>query len=210
MKIDTQYIADTLNKLYSETKTFLNYSKDYELLFAIILSQQTTDIKVNQATSILFKKFSNLTDYNEENKDLIFNIIKPLGLAKGKTIHLIQTAEILLTKYNGKVPNNREDLLNMPGVGYKTSGVFLAEYYSHQYLPVDTHILRVSHRLNLVNNKFDATKTEIALEKLFKDYKLISLHRQLILFGRNVCHAINPECDSCPFNSFCKYKKQKN
>lgn len=210
MKIDTQYIVDTLNTLYPDTKTFLNYSKDYELLFAIILSQQTTDIKVNQATSILFKKCPSLTDYNQENQDLIFNIIKPLGLAKGKTLHLIQTAEILLTKYNGKVPNSREALLSMPGVGYKTSGVYLAEYHSYQYLPVDTHIFRVSHRLNLVNNKLDATKTEIALERLFKDYKLINLHRQFILFGRNICHAINPECSNCPFNSFCKYNKKTN
>lgn len=207
MKISDKYalVAQVLKTLYPDTHTFLHYSKDYEFLFAIILSAQATDDSVNQATSRLFKEFPSLNDYKVENKDRIYSIIKNVGLGKSKSEYLIKTADILLKEYQGRVPKNREELMKLYGVGYKTSGVLLAELYDFPYIPVDTHILRVSHRIGLVKDDLDATATEKALEKGFKNFHKIEIHRQLILFGRNICKALKPRCMDCPFKEICKY-----
>lgn len=206
-----EWIARTLQELYPSTKTFLNYTKDYELLFATILSAQATDKSVNLATSKLFALCPTLTHYHPGNRDLIFSCIKPVGLSERKTDYLIQTARILLEQYDGKVPLDRKELMNLPGVGYKTSGVVLAELYDYPYIPVDTHVFRVTHRLGIVKNNINPEKTEVVLEKEFKNYHSIHLHRQFILLGRNICKAKNELCESCPLSCVCNYylKKQK-
>lgn len=203
------FIADELQKKYPETETFLHFSNDWQLLFAIILSAQATDISVNQATEVLFSRLSELKDYNQENRQTIQDSIKKVGLGKSKTEYLIKTAKELIEKYDGKVPTDREKLMKLSGVGFKTSGVFLGEFYNIPFIPVDTHVYRVTHRLGLVKDDLTADETEIALEKLYKNKASIHLHRQLILFGRNVCFAKSPLCSQCPFASFCKYQYNK-
>lgn len=203
------FIADELQKKYPETETFLHFSNDWQLLFAIILSAQATDISVNQATEILFSRLPELKDYNEENRETIQECIKKVGLGKSKTEYLIKTAKELIEKYDGKVPTDREKLMKLSGVGFKTSGVFLGEFYNIPFIPVDTHVYRVTHRLGLVKDDLTADETEIALEKLYKNKASIHLHRQLIFFGRNVCFAKSPLCSQCPFASFCKYQNNK-
>lgn len=203
------FIAEELQKRYPETKTFLHFSTDWQLLFAIILSAQATDISVNQATEILFSRLPELKDYNDENRETIHECIKKVGLGKSKTEYLIETAKELLNKYDGKVPTDRKKLMKLSGVGFKTSGVFLGEFYNIPFIPVDTHVYRVTHRLGLVKDDLTADETEIALEKLYKSKASIHLHRQLILFGRNVCFAKSPLCSQCPFASFCKYQNNK-
>ena len=126
---DLERIATVLQVLFPKTSTFLHYKKDYELLFAIILSAQATDVSVNQATDVLFRKFPNLDDYRESSYDEIYQIIRPVGLCKTKATHIIKTAEILKDRYQGKVPRDRESLMKLPGVGAKTAAVFLGEYY---------------------------------------------------------------------------------
>jgi endonuclease III len=201
------YIASELDGLYPKTATFLEYTKDYELLFAVILSAQATDKSVNQVTRILFDRFPCLTSYVPENKDEILSIVSKVGLGKTKTEHILSTAKILLSRYDGKLPHDRETLQSLPGVGVKTSGVVLAELGIEDHLPVDTHVFRVSHRLGLSNDE-TPDETEITLERKFKGYSLITVHRQLILFGRNICKAKNMSCDICPFHeTICKYKK---
>lgn len=203
-------IASKLDELYPETKTFLNYETDWQLLFAIILSAQATDISVNQATEKLFKILPELRDYNETNKALILYSISNVGLGKSKASYLIDTAGRLVNQYNGVVPKDRDILMTFKGVGYKTASVFLAEYYDYPYIPVDTHVLRVTHRLGIVPSTYDATKTQIRLEKIFDVTSNIHLHRQLILFGRNICLARNEKCDACPFKSICSYHLKNN
>ncbi len=204
------YIQKVLESMYPHTETFLHFETDYQLLFAIILSAQATDKSVNEATERLFSLLPHLEDYKEENKEIILSSIKKVGLGKSKCEYILKTAEILLSQYDGKVPTDRKALMSLPGVGYKTSGVFLGEYYNIPVIPVDTHVYRVTHRLGLVKDNLTADETEVSLERLYKDNSTIHLHRQFILLGRNICHCKSPECDCCPFRDICTYhRKQK-
>ncbi len=204
------YIQEVLESLYPHTETFLHFSNDYQLLFAIILSAQATDKSVNEATKRLFSLLPHLEDYKEENKTIILDSIKKVGLGKSKCEYILKTAKILLEKHEGKVPTERSVLMTLPGVGYKTSGVFLGEYYNIAYIPVDTHVYRVTHRLGIVKDDLTSDETEVALEKLYKDHSSIHLHRQFILFGRNICLAKSPQCKDCPLKEVCNYhRKQK-
>lgn len=205
---DIKNIPIVLQVLFPNTKTFLKYNKDYELLFAIILSAQATDESVNKATEVLFKEYPTLNSFLEAKYNDVYKIIKPVGLSKNKTDFILKTARILVEKYNGVIPKNREELQTLPGVGFKTSGVFLGELYDEPYFPVDTHVLRVSTRLGLVKKDISPKDCELKLEKIYKGYHLIHLHRQFILFGRNICLSKNPRCLSCPFADFCKYNKE--
>ena len=203
------FIKEKLDEFFPHTKTFLNYKKDYELLFAVILSAQATDASVNKVTEKLFTALPDLEDYSYQNKDFILSCIKPVGLGNSKSEYLIKTALILLEKYHGVLPRERKELMKLPGVGYKTSGVLLAELYDAPFCPVDTHVYRVTHRLGIVRDSLSFEETEEAVEKLFKGQKMISLHRQLILFGRTICKAKNPNCERCPFLSFCRFYQKK-
>jgi hypothetical protein len=203
------FIALKLEELYPETKTFLNFESDWQLLFAVILSAQATDVSVNEATAKLFVNFPKLEDYTQERREEIHACIKKVGLGKSKTEYLIKTAKILLEQYDGHVPTDRLELQKLPGVGYKTSGVVLAEYYNYPYIPVDTHVLRVTHRLGIVPESYDPTKTENKLEKIFDVPSFIHLHRQFILLGRNICTARSEKCEICPLRDVCRYFKKK-
>lgn len=202
-------VYQELQKRYPHTETFLHFHKDWELLFAIILSAQATDVSVNQATENLFVRFPELNDYNKENEETILKLISHVGLGKSKCSYLIKTAQKLLQDYQGIVPQDREVLQQLPGVGYKTSGVFLGEYYNEPYIPVDTHVYRVSHRLALVKDSLTPEETEVALEKLYASYSTIHLHRQFILFGRELCTSKKERCIDCPFSSFCPHHNKK-
>lgn len=201
---NSKYIFDNLKKEYPTYHTFLNYSKDYEFLFAVILSAQTTDKKVNDATSILFKDLPSLDDYSLKNKEIIINDIKSLGLYKAKCNYLIDSASILINKYNRKIPSSREELILLPGVGKKTSGVVLNELYHANLFPVDTHIERVSKRLGLVKETDIPDIIEDKLESYFDMYDKVYLHHAFILLGRNVCSSSNPKCHLCPLKKVCK------
>ena len=208
MKTNINDIYLILKDIYKDNlKSFLNYNKDYEFLFAVILSSQTTDKKVNEATKNLFNDLKELKDYNEKNKDIILKDIKSLGLYKNKTNNIIFDAQELINKYEGRVPSDRNLLLTLKGVGYKTSGVILNELYKTNFFPVDTHVLRLSNRLGLFKGS-DANKCEIVLEDLFHNYDCFFLHHAFILFGRNICNAINPKCKECKLSKLCLYHKE--
>ncbi len=202
-----ELVYSELEKLYPTTTCFLNYSKDYELLLAVILSAQSTDKAVNQATKVLFAKFPTLESYQEDKKKEIIDCIKKVGLANNKAEFLIQASKKLLLDFGGKVPADRSELLKFKGVGIKTSAVVLGELYDQKYIPVDTHVHRVSQRLGLVKSGTDPEETEIILERLYKDKGDINFHRRLILFGREICMAKNPHCSACPLSAICKSKK---
>ncbi len=200
-------VASYLKSAYPPTNSFLHYKKDWELLFAVILSAQATDKSVNEATEHLFAQYPDLKDFTAANLEGILKCIRHVGLGKSKANYLIETSSILLNKFDGNVPKDRKLLRQLPGVGYKTSGVVLAELYDYPFIPVDTHIFRVSHRIGLVNNKLTPEQTEPELEKLFKGEHAIDRHHSLILFGRERCKSQVPNCEKCPFSSFCNYNK---
>ncbi len=203
-----EMIKGVLKREYPHTETFLHYTKDYELLFAVILSAQATDKSVNEATSLLFMEFPSLDDYVIEKKERIYSIIKRIGLAKSKTEYIVSTAKMLKEEYKGILPHERKELMKFPGVGYKTSGVVLAELGIQDFFPVDTHVQRVSKRLGLIK-KETPEETEKVLERIFRGSEYIVLHRQFILFGRNICKAMNPSCETCPLKELCTEMKRK-
>lgn len=193
-------IIDYLNELIPNAKCELEYNKDYELLIAVMLSAQTTDKRVNEVTRILFKKYLNLKLLSEADINDIISIVKPLGITK-KAYNVINIAKTL--EKIGYVPNEREFLESLPGVGRKTANVVLSNLYNEPCIAVDTHVKRVSNRLG-ISNSSDVLKIEEDLNKFFPKEKLARLHHQLVLFGRYYCKAKNPECLNCKLKNICK------
>ena len=196
-------IIDYLDELIPNPKCELNYNKDYELLIATMLSAQTTDKRVNEATKVLFKKYPNLESLRKADINDIINIIKSIGTYNKKAKNIIDIANKLKEK-NDIVPNDREFLESLPGVGRKTTNVVLSNIYNVPCIAVDTHVHRVSIRLGIANKNDDVYTTEKKLSKKFKDYDLCRLHHQLVLFGRYYCKAINPKCENCKLKNICK------
>lgn len=193
-------IIDYLDELIPNAKCELEYNKDYELLIAVMLSAQTTDKRVNEVTRILFKKYPNLKLLSEADINDIISIVKPLGITK-KAYNVINIAKTL--EKIGYVPNEREFLESLPGVGRKTANVVLSNLYNEPCIAVDTHVKRVSNRLG-ISNSSDVLKIEEDLNNFFPKEKLARLHHQLVLFGRYYCKAKNPECLNCKLKNICK------
>lgn len=185
-------------------KCELNYSTDYELLIATVLSAQCTDKRVNEVTKILFKY--NLEEISLMSFDDIEKIIRSCGSYTKKAVYVKNIADILLHDYNGKVPNSREILETFPGVGPKTCSVVLKNIYNVPAIPVDTHVERVCKRLGIVFNNATPRDVEEILKNEIPVDKWNRVSEQILLFGRYYCTAINPKCDNCLFKDFCKYK----
>ena len=200
-------IIEYLDELFPNPKCELNYNKDYELLIAVMLSAQTTDKRVNLVTKELFSKYPNLESLSNANVDDIANIIKPIGTYNKKSICVKEIAISLLNDYNGIVPDDREYLENLSGVGRKTVNVVLSNLYGENCIAVDTHVSRVSKRLGLTKTNDDVRTIESKLSKKFPKNLLGKIHHQLVLFGRYKCKAAKPLCADCKLKDICKYKK---
>lgn len=175
---------------YGKVETFLKYdkTKPWQLLLCVILSAQATDQSVNKVTPLLFEKYPTLQDLSKADYSQVESLIKSIGLAKNKAKFIIQTSSLLLNKYHNEIPLDRQELMTLPGVGYKTSGVVLGELYDFPYIPVDTHVETVAIKLGFVKQGTNVKQIEKELEKDFKGLgDLINTHKQLILFGRRVC-----------------------
>lgn len=193
-------VKNFLDDRFGLVDCFLKHKTEQEFLIAVILSAQSNDKSVNKVTPILFDKYKDLASLSKANVDDVISIIKPVGLAKTKASHIIEASKILVDKYDGQIPKDREVLMTLPGVGFKTSGVVLGELYNFPYLPVDTHVERVSKFLGLVDKDLRPEQIELKLEKLFKNSCLINTHRQLIMLGRTILTAKNPKLDELPFS----------
>lgn len=202
-------IINYFDKIIPNPHCELEYTKDYELLIAVMLSAQTTDKRVNSVTRVLFKEYNSLDSLSKANIEDIINIIKPIGTFRKKASNLIMISKALLPF--GYVPNDRKFLESLPGVGRKTTNVVLGILYNEPCIAVDTHVARVSKRLGLANKNDDVLTIEKKLTRRFKNNNLLRLHHQFILFGRYTCKAINPECKNCELKEICKEKFiQKN
>ncbi len=207
-KLKAKEIVDYLGSLFTNPKCFLNYNKDYELLIAVMLSAQTTDVSVNKATETLFKEFDSLNKLANADIKEIEKHIKFLGLYKNKSKNIIEISKTLLNNYNGIVPNDKNELVKLPGVGNKTANVVLVELFKKQEFPVDTHINRIAKRLGIAWENDDILTVEKKLKDFFKDFDFIRLHHQIILFGRNICSAKKPRCDECKISKLCEFYKK--
>ncbi len=186
-------------------KCELNYSNDYELLLATVLSAQCTDKRVNEVTKVLFKY--SLREISLMSLHDIEQIIKSCGSYTKKAIYVKNIAEILLNNYNGIVPNDRLILESLPGVGPKTCSVVLKNIYNVPAIPVDTHVQRVCIRLGIANDKNTPSEIEAILKNNIPVNKWNRVSEQILLFGRYYCTAINPKCVNCLFKEMCTYKK---
>jgi endonuclease-3 len=198
-----------LDELFPNPKCELNYSRDYELLIAIVLSAQSTDKRVNTVTPIIFSKYNDLKSLKEANLEDLEDIVRPVGSFRRKASYIKDIATILDNEYNGIVPKDREELVKLPGVGRKTANVFLGEFYNIPCIAVDTHVERVSKRLGLAKKNDDVLKIEKKLEKVFSKEDWAKRHLQLVLFGRYHCKAIKPECSNCKLKDICIEKNKR-
>lgn len=203
--IEVNKLMDYWDQLIPNPKCELNYEKDYELLMAVMLSAQTTDKRVNQVTKILFNKYPTLEDLKDAPIEDLMDIIRPIGTFHKKASNIKAIASALLEHSNGIVPNDREFLESLNGVGRKTTNVVLSNLYEVPVIAVDTHVARVSKRLGLAKETDDVLTIERKLTRKFPKEKLSRLHHQLVLFGRYYCKAGGPECESCGLKDCCKY-----
>lgn len=199
-----ELIESYLEELFPNPKCEINYSNEYELLINIMLSAQTTDKRVNIVTKELYEKYNSLMSLSEADIEDLKRIIHSLGNYNKKALFIKEIATTLVIKYNGIVPKNRLDLESLPGIGRKTVNVFLSELNIDEQIAVDTHVHRVSKRLQLATGKDDVLKTEMKLRKAFKKENWNKRHLQLVLFGRYKCKAIKPECENCKLREICK------
>ena len=171
-----------------------------------MLSAQTTDKSVNAVTRVLFSRYQTLESLANAELSDIEDIIHSIGLYKNKASNLLGIAKKLVNDFDGVVPSDKDLLQTLPGVGNKTAGVIRAEIFKIPDLPVDTHILRITKRLGLADEKDDALQTELKLKKLIEKERWIKSHHQLIHFGRYFCTARNPECKKCKIVEICNKK----
>ncbi len=205
-----------INRLYqklakhlSEAKSELVFKNHYELLISVILSAQSTDKTVNKVTPSLFSLCPTPTEMLALGQSKLAKIIKPIGLAPAKSKNIINTCKILLEKHNGRVPDTREDLENLPGVGRKTANVVLNEGFGNPTIAVDTHVFRVANRTGLAPGK-SVLETELKLLEVTPKKWLKSAHRYLILHGRYTCTAKNFNCQKCVVKQECGFTEKMN
>ena len=197
-------IVNELDRLFENPKCELNYNKDYELLLSVMLSAQTTDKSVNACTEELYKKYDSLEKLNELSIEEISNYIRSIGLYKTKSKNFKNIVSEIIKI--GHVPNDREYLEKLPGVGRKTTSVVLSHLFDEPNFAVDTHVYRVSKRLGITKQKDDVLVTEKKLKKYFKKEEWNRVNSQLVLFGRYVCTSQRPNCDNCNLKNICKKK----
>lgn len=198
-------ILDYLDELYPNPKCELEYTKDYELLIAIVMSAQTTDKRVNMVNKVLFKKYQSIKELSEASLEDIEKIIKPIGTYKKKAVFIKEIATKLINDNIKVIPNDREYLSSFPGVGRKTINVFLSVIYNEPLVAVDTHVNRVSKRLKLAKDSDDVLEVEKKLMKKIPKDKWNKVHHQLVFFGRYKCKSIIPLCTDCKLKDICKY-----
>lgn len=202
------FILHRLNELYPQTPVPLDHRNNFELLVAVLLSAQCTDIRVNQVTPALFAEADNPFDMQHVPVETIYKIVRPCGLAPQKSSAISNLSRILVDQYSGEVPDDIDALETLPGVGHKTASVVMSQGFGHPAFPVDTHIHRLAQRWGLTKGK-NVTQTERDLKKLFPRDHWNALHLQIIFYGREYCSARGCDGRVCDICTTC-YPKRKN
>lgn len=199
-------ILKALKDIIKNPKPELNFSNNFELLIAVVLSAQTTDKRVNQVTEELFLKYPNPEKLSLACYEDVYSIILPLGLAKMKANNIISLSKELHENYNDIVPSDIKELMKLPGVGRKTANVVLALGFNIPAMPVDTHLFRMAKRLGYIKENMNIEDAEDAFKKYIKKEEWIDSHHLFLLFGRYYCKAVSPLCKECKLKQYCKYK----
>jgi len=201
-------MIEILNELYPDAKCTLDYSNTVELLVATQLAAQCTDNRVNAITKSLFNKYKNANDFADADIAELEQDIKGAGFFRMKARNIKESCAIIVEKYNGKVPNQLEHLLELPGVGRKTANVILGVAYKIPGIIVDTHTKRVSKRIGLTNHE-EPHKVEIDLMKEIPKEHWVQFCHQLVYHGRAICKSRRPKCLQCGIRKFCNYGMDK-
>ena len=203
-------IIDILETMYPDAHCELIYHNSFELAIAVMLSAQTTDNAVNRVTPALFARFDSVEAFANASVDEIARYIKSIGLYRNKANNIQKLAQKLLLEYDGKIPDNMEDLTSLPGLGRKSANVILSECFQVPSIAVDTHVERIAKRLRLAYKNDSVLTVERKLQKKIDRSRWIKAHHLMIFFGRYKCKAINPDCTDCPFQGFCRKDVLKN
>jgi len=201
-KARAETILKELKTLYPNAATELNYKTPFELLISTILSAQATDVSVNAATPALFAQYPDALTLAKASPEEIIPYIKTIGLFRNKAKNIVASAQQLVETTGGKLPNDFDALLALPGVGRKTANVVLSNAFGRPAIAVDTHVGRLARRLKFSKHD-NPDKVEKDLEKLFEKDEWVFLHHALILHGRRVCKARKPECINCGLVPYC-------
>lgn len=195
--------VEILKKEYPEAICSLTASNPFELLVAVRLSAQCTDARVNLVTPALFEKYKTLDDYANADVKEVEELIRSCGFYKNKAQSIIGMAKMVRDNFGGVVPDNIDDLTTLPGVGRKTANLIVGDVYGKESIVVDTHMIRISNRIGLVNVK-EPVKIEMALKKIIPPEEGSDFCHRIVLFGRDICSARKPKCDVCPMSDNCK------
>lgn len=197
--------VEALKKEYPDAICSLIYTDPLQLLIATRLAAQCTDARVNIVTPALFERFKTVDDFAEATEEEVAEYIKSCGLYKTKSRDIVAMAQMLRDKFGGVVPDNIDDLTKLPGIGRKTANLVCGDIFHKPAVVVDTHCIRITHRLGLHDLK-DQKKIEFALRDLLPPEESNDFCHRLVIHGRAVCQARKPMCDNCCMNEFCKKK----
>ncbi len=200
-------ILDILEETYPEAECALDHKNVFQLLIAVVLSAQTTDKAVNVVTPELFARYPSPDLLASAEISEVEECIKRIGMYHQKAKNIIGLSEIIVEKHSGKVPNEYDELIKLPGVGRKTANVVLSVGFGEQRIAVDTHVFRVSNRIGIAKGA-DVLKTELSLMKNIPEHRWTKTHHSLIFHGRNICSARKPDCPACPINELCEWKEK--
>lgn len=204
-----QEILSCLEQAYPLAECSLEYEKDYELLFSVRLAAQCTDERVNKITPALFARFPTLQAFAEADVAEVEEYIHSCGFFRSKAKDIVNCAQVLLTQYGGRVPDTMEELVKLPGVGRKTANLILGDVYHKPAVVVDTHCIRLSNRMGLVDNLKDPVKIETALRAILPPEQSSDFCHRLVLHGRAVCDARKPQCTLCCVRHVCQTHEQE-
>ena len=200
----TKFIISELEKLYPGATCSLIYTKPYELLIATRLSAQCTDARVNIVTKVLFERFPTLEAMAEAEVSEIEEIVKPCGLFRTKAKSISELSKMLISEYDGVLPDSIEELTKLPGIGRKTANLIMGDIYHQPAVVADTHCIRITNKLGLSHSK-DPHKVEKELREILPPDKSNDFCHRMVMFGRDVCIARSPKCHQCPLAVHCRY-----
>lgn len=197
-------ILSALKEAYPEAPCALHYTKDYELMIAVRLSAQCTDARVNMITPALFEKYPSLEAFAAADLSDVEEMVHSCGFYRHKARDIILSCQMLLSDFHGRVPDNMDDLLKIPGVGRKTANLLLGDLYGQEGYVCDTHCIRICGLLGLTTGK-DPVKVEMQLRKVIPPEESSDFCHRIVLHGRNTCIARRPQCGACPLAPYCDH-----
>ena len=201
-------IIEELKQLYPDALCSLEYQKDYELLFSVRLAAQCTDARVNLVTPALFERFPTLEAFAAATPEEVGEYVRSCGFWRAKAKDIVGSAQMLLRDFGGRVPDNMDDLLRLPGVGRKTANLILGDVYGKEGYVCDTHCIRITGRLGITDGSKDPLKVEQQLRKVIPPEESNDFCHRMVLHGRALCMARAPQCGDCPLRELCDYGKE--